>query len=83
MCCNSDLCNSGPFPDLHPNGKNCYFCVGDNCLGNLQCEGLEDHCITYIRKIVYSKGGTKSEIGFSTNTRCSHWPRAQFERMCK
>ncbi|XP_053498901.1 urokinase plasminogen activator surface receptor-like isoform X1 [Ictalurus furcatus] len=49
-CCNSDLCNSGPFPavDLRPNGKKCYFCVGDNCLGNLQCEGLEDHCLTYI-----------------------------------
>ncbi|KAM9445387.1 urokinase plasminogen activator surface receptor-like [Clarias gariepinus] len=34
--------------DLRPNGKKCHFCVGDNCLGTLHCEGIEDRCITYI-----------------------------------
>ncbi|XP_053096524.1 urokinase plasminogen activator surface receptor isoform X2 [Pangasianodon hypophthalmus] len=49
ICCDSDLCNSGPVPvvDLQPNGKQCYFCVGNNCLGNVHCEGIEDHCISY------------------------------------
>ncbi|KAF5888929.1 urokinase plasminogen activator surface receptor-like, partial [Clarias magur] len=49
-CCDSDLCNNEPISDVdvRPNGKQCHFCVGENCLGIVYCEGIEDRCFTYI-----------------------------------
>ncbi|KAM9445577.1 phospholipase A2 inhibitor NAI-like [Clarias gariepinus] len=49
-CCDSDLCNNEPISDadVRPNGKQCHFCVGENCLGILYCEGIEDRCFSHI-----------------------------------
>ncbi|XP_053339378.1 urokinase plasminogen activator surface receptor-like [Clarias gariepinus] len=50
ICCDFDLCNNEPFPDvdMRPNGKQCHFCAGENCLGIVYCEGIENLCFTYI-----------------------------------
>ncbi|KAF5888926.1 urokinase plasminogen activator surface receptor-like, partial [Clarias magur] len=49
-CCDSDLCNNEPISDadVRPNGKQCHYCVGENCLGILYCEGIEDRCFSHI-----------------------------------
>ncbi|XP_056587460.1 urokinase plasminogen activator surface receptor-like [Triplophysa dalaica] len=47
-CCNTDLCNSQDVPDSNtiiPNGKQCYYCDGNNCSNKLKCLGTEDYCI--------------------------------------
>ncbi|XP_053339379.1 phospholipase A2 inhibitor NAI-like [Clarias gariepinus] len=67
-CCDSDLCNNEPISDVdvRPNGKQCHFCAGENCLGILYCEGIEDRCFTQIgttdgREIIY-KGCVSESI---------------------
>ncbi|KAI4904710.1 hypothetical protein NFI96_025774 [Prochilodus magdalenae] len=47
-CCSTDLCNSEIMPALSgtPNGRRCYTCVGNDCTIPLNCEGIEDRCIT-------------------------------------
>ncbi|XP_058265271.1 phospholipase A2 inhibitor gamma subunit B-like isoform X1 [Hemibagrus wyckioides] len=48
-CCKTDFCNSETLQDLPkqvPNGKNCYTCGSDGCSEIMNCEGIEDRCIT-------------------------------------
>ncbi|KAI4904706.1 hypothetical protein NFI96_025770 [Prochilodus magdalenae] len=47
-CCSTDLCNSQTLPALSgsPNGRRCYTCVGNDCTKTVNCEGIEDRCIT-------------------------------------
>ncbi|KAI4877763.1 hypothetical protein NFI96_028381, partial [Prochilodus magdalenae] len=47
-CCSTDLCNNQTLPALSgsPNGRRCYTCVGNDCTKTLNCEGIEDRCIT-------------------------------------
>ncbi|KAI4879260.1 hypothetical protein NFI96_020802 [Prochilodus magdalenae] len=51
QCCSTDLCNTEILPGKTkrfgvPNGRRCYTCVNNDCTKTLNCEGIEDRCIT-------------------------------------
>ncbi|KAI4879261.1 hypothetical protein NFI96_020803 [Prochilodus magdalenae] len=57
-CCSTKLCNSQTLPALSrdPNGRRCYTCVGNDCTNTLNCEGIEDRCITVNENRGHSSG---------------------------
>ncbi|CAM4328539.1 unnamed protein product [Leuciscus chuanchicus] len=48
QCCDTDMCNDSPAPDLNsqPNGKKCYSCDWEGCSQTVDCMGNENHCFT-------------------------------------
>ncbi|XP_062872061.1 ly-6/neurotoxin-like protein 1 [Trichomycterus rosablanca] len=57
-CCSTDLCNTDTPAALAQlaNGKMCYICdYNSNCSKTVNCEGIEDRCIT----ATVEQGGNK------------------------
>ncbi|XP_077058278.1 phospholipase A2 inhibitor gamma subunit B [Siphateles boraxobius] len=48
QCCDTDMCNDRPAPDLNSqlNGKKCYSCNLESCSQKVNCMKNENHCFT-------------------------------------